>query len=117
MSAKSIQADQSRFGLLQWSILLLGLATAAIHGILLNVMMGGLDVLFTLNAIGYLVLIAAYFLPQLSRYRNLVRWALIAFTAATIIAWIFMGERNVLGYTTKLIEVGLIVTLLLDSRQ
>jgi uncharacterized membrane protein YeiH len=117
MNAKSFPANQSRFGLLQVSILVLGLATAAIHGILLNIMMGGLDLLFTLNGIGFLVLIAAYFLPQFSQYRNLVRWALILFTAVTILAWVFKGARETLGYVTKLIEVGLIAALLLDSRQ
>jgi ABC-type Na+ efflux pump permease subunit len=117
MSVKQLQANESRFGLLQGIILLLGLATAAIHGILLNIMMGGLDTLFTLNGIGFLVLLAAYFLPQFSKYRNLVRWVLIAFTAVTIIAWIFMGARELLGYVTKLIEVGLIAALLVDARQ
>lgn len=117
MSTKQLQANETRFGLLQGIILLLGLATAAIHGILLNIMMGGVDPLFTLNGIGYLVLIAAYFLPQFSKYRGLVRWALIVFTAVTIIAWLFLGAREILGYVTKLIEVGLIVALFLDSRQ
>jgi ABC-type Na+ efflux pump permease subunit len=117
MSVNQFQANASRSGLLQGVILLLGLATAAIHGILLNIMMGGLDPLFTLNGIGYLVLLAAYFLPQFSKYRNLVRWVLIAFTAITIFAWLFMGAREILGYVTKLIEVGLIVALLLDARQ
>jgi hypothetical protein len=117
MSVKGIQASETRSGLLKGIILVLGLATAAIHGILLNMMMGQLDPLFTLNAIGYLVLIVAYFLPQLSKYRNLVRWALIALTAATIFAWLFLGAREILGYATKLIEVGLIVALLLDARQ
>ena len=117
MSTKPLQANETRFGLLQGIILLLGLATAAIHGILLNLMMGELDPLFTLNGIGFLVLITAYFLPQLSKYRNIVRWVLIAYTAITIIAWLFLGARETLGYVTALIEVGLIVALLLDARQ
>lgn len=117
MSVKEIQANETRFGLLQAVILLLGLATAAIHGIVLNMLMGRIDPLFTLNGIGFLVLVAAYLLPQFSRYRGIVRWILIAYTAITIIAWLFMGQREILGYATKIIEVGLIVALFLDSRQ
>jgi hypothetical protein len=117
MSVKGLQANETRFGLLQLTILLLGLATAAVHGILLNIMMGRLDPLFTLNGIGFLVLTIAYLLPQLSKYRNIIRWILIAFTAITIIAWVFIGAREILGYVTKLIEVGLIVALLLDARE
>jgi hypothetical protein len=117
MNVKQIQASETRFGLLQGIILLLGLATAAIHGILLNIRMGGIDPLFTLNGIGFVALLAAYFLPQFIKYRSLVRWILIAYTAVTIIAWVFIGEREILGYVTALIEVGLIVALYLDGRQ
>jgi hypothetical protein len=117
MSTEPKPQNVNRFGGLQLSILLLGLATAAIHGIVLNLMMGKLDLLFTLNGIGYVVLLIAYFLPQFTPLRSLVRWALIAFTAATIIAWVFFGARELLGYVTKMIEVGLIAALLIDSKK
>jgi hypothetical protein len=115
MSTENKFQSKAGFGTLQLVILVLGLATAVIHGVVLNLMMGKLDLLFTLNGIGFLVLLVAYFLPQLRPLHNLVRWGLIAFTAATIIAWVFLGAREILGYVTKLIEVGLIVALLLDS--
>jgi hypothetical protein len=115
MSTEHNPKSGTKFGALQLSILLLGLATAAIHGVLLNIMMGKLDLLFTLNGIGFLVLLMAYFLPQFKPLHSLVRWGLIAFTAVTIIAWVFLGARETLGYVTKLIEVGLIVALLIDS--
>ncbi|MFO7624284.1 MAG: hypothetical protein R6V73_08025 [Anaerolineales bacterium] len=115
MNTEHNPQNKTRFGTLQISILLLGLATAVIHGVVLNLMMGKLDLLFTLNGIGFLVLLAAYFLPQFRPLHNLVRWGLIAFTAVTIIAWVFLGAREILGYVTKLIEAGLIVALLLDS--
>lgn len=115
MSTENKFQSKAGFGTLQLIILLLGLATAVIHGIVLNVMMGKLDLLFTLNGIGFIVLLSAYFLPQFASLRKLVRWALIAFTAVTIIAWVFFGARELLGYVTKLIEAALIVALLLDS--
>jgi hypothetical protein len=115
MSTENKFQSKAGFGTLQFIILLLGLATAVIHGIVLNAMMGKLDLLFTLNGIGFIVLLSAYFLPQFASLRKLTRWALIAFTAVTIIAWVFFGAREMLGYVTKLIEAALIVALLLDS--
>jgi hypothetical protein len=94
-------------------ILLLGLATAIIHLQLLFP-----DLLFILNGLGYLGLLAAYFLPipMFQARHGLVRWALIAFAAVTIIAWVFMGERSTLAYVDKTIEVLLIILLFLDRR-
>lgn len=110
-----MQAQRSVFGPVQIGIIVLALATALIH-FGLNVMMGKLDVLFTLNGLGYLALLAALFLPIpiLSRYRSLIRWVFIVYTLITIGAWIAMGARDLLGYTTKLIEVALVILLLLD---
>ena len=110
-----MQAQRSVFGPVQIGIIVLALATALIH-FALNVMMGKLDVLFTLNGLGYLALLAALFLPIpiLSRYRSLIRWVFIVYTLITIGAWVAMGARDVLGYTTKLIEVALVILLLLD---
>jgi hypothetical protein len=105
---------KTQFGPVQVGIVILTLATALIH-FYLNVLMGKLDVLFTLNGLGYLALLAALFLPLplVSRYRPLVRWAMIAFTLLTIVAWVVLGARDVLGYVDKVIEVALVVLLLL----
>jgi len=104
----------------QIGILILGAATGLIHLVLLSLLMGKLDVLFTLNGLGYLAFLAAYFLPLpiVKDQPRLVKWAFILFTLVTIIAWVFMGEKSLpaaaLGYITKLIEIGLIACLWVD---
>lgn len=102
-----------RIGLLQWGIILITIATALIHFSLLFP-----DVLFILNGLGYLTLLAALYLPlpQLAGYRRLIRWALLGYTALTIILWIIMGSRIPIAYIDKAIEVVLIALLWLESR-
>jgi hypothetical protein len=99
-------------------IIVLTLATALIH-FYLNVLMGKIDPLFTLNGLGYLALLAALFLPLplLSRYRPLIKWVMVIYTLITIAAWIFLGARDFLGYLDKLIEAALVVLLLLYRPQ
>jgi hypothetical protein len=107
-------------------IIVLALATGLIHLVLLNLRMvqalGRIDVLFTLNGLGFLGLLAAYVLPLpgalgglQQRFHGLLRWGFIAFTVITILAWVAMGDKSLpagsLGYITKLIEVGLVVAL------
>lgn len=99
---------------LQIVIILLSVATALIHIILAipeNLLM------FYLNGFGYLVLVIALYLPQLKSQQSWIRWALIAYTAVTIIAWVVVGARNPIAYADKLIEVVLIILLLLDGRR
>ncbi|MCS6844770.1 MAG: hypothetical protein NZ528_10710 [Caldilineales bacterium] len=104
------------FGPLQIGIALLTVATAVIHLVLA---VPNQLVLFYLNALGYLALLAALYLPiaALAPYRHLVRWALIAYTAVTVIAWAAIGDRSAIAYADKAIEVALIVLLLLEGRQ
>jgi hypothetical protein len=95
-------------------IALLAAATALIHiwlAVPTNLMM------FYLNGLGYLALAAALFLPQLAARRRLVRYALIGFTAVTVLGWVAFGERNLVGYVDKAIEVALIVLLALSLRR
>jgi len=103
--------ETSKIGIKQIAIILLTLATALIH---LTLIPG--DLLFTLNALGYLSLMAAYFLPitLLRKNHNLIRWAYMGYALVTIIAWIIMGARTPLGYTAKIIEVLLIILLFTD---
>jgi hypothetical protein len=99
------------------AIILLTVATAAIH-LLLGLRFG--DTLFILNGVGYLGLLAALYLPQLRSYQNYTRWALIAYTAVTILAWAVMTGFDLaspLGVATKLIEVILIICLFLEGRK
>ena len=99
------------------AIIILTVVTAIIHiGLAFYALSAGdmtTFVMFLLNGVGYLVLLAAYTLPlPLARnYTKLVRWAFIAFTAVTIIGWVAIGLKNVVGYSDKLIEVALIVLL------
>ncbi|MFQ5923870.1 MAG: hypothetical protein ACE5M4_13595 [Anaerolineales bacterium] len=104
-------------------IVVTGLITAIVHLVILNIGIieekGQPDLLFTLNGLGYLALLAAYFwkTPVLERRRGLVRWAFIAFTAITILAWVAVGAREgIRPYLTKLDEVVLIVALWMDGR-
>ena len=94
---------------LRAAIVALTLATAAIH-----VTLG--STLFLLNAIGYLVLVAAMVLPgPVARVRWLTRYALVGFTAVTVLAWLAFGARFDLAYLDKGIEVALIGLVLIES--
>lgn len=91
------------------TVLILTLATAAIHASL-----GG--ILFMANAAGYTVLALAMVAPgPAPRFRWLIRLALIAFTAATIGGWVAFGPRFGLAYLDKGIEVALIGALLIEQ--
>jgi hypothetical protein len=113
-----METNQSKFGALQIGIIILTLATALIHVSLLFP-----NVLFILNGLGYLTLLAAFFLPvELLRERHsLVRRAFIAFTVVTILAWVLIGDTSwpdgALGYVTKIVELLLLVLLVADGRQ
>jgi hypothetical protein len=99
---------------LRVGIVLLTLATALIH-----LQLAFPDPAFILNGLGYLTLLAALYLPvpRLARYRNVVRWVLVGFTALTIFLWVLLGARTPIGYVDKAIEVALIVLLLLEARR
>lgn len=118
-------AQQSpRVGPLQWAIILLALATALIHiYIAFFVMPSTPDAIFLLNGLGYLGLTAALYLPLgfLARWRSLVRWVLVGYTALTVLLWVFMvllpGTTTATGWIAKAIEVTLIVLLFLDGQR
>jgi hypothetical protein len=97
--------------------------TGLIHLVLLNLATmqatGSLDVLFTLNGLGFLALAGAFYfdLPFLKGYEKWITYALMGFTLVTIIAWVAIGARSTLGYLTKLDEVILLVVLGLYLRE
>jgi hypothetical protein len=95
-------------------IFLLALATAAIH-LYLGLSFG--NTLFVLNGLGYLGLLAALQLPipQVARFRPIVRWVLVGYTALTIVLYFVMAPLTVIGLVDKAIEVALIVLLLADA--
>lgn len=105
----------------QYGIIVLTVLTALIHLGLGFSFSGGLATLFILNGIGYLALMVAYFWggsisPQLVSMRGQIRWAYIAFTAVTIIAFFVMnfGNYQLPGLVDKVIEIILVVLLWRD---
>jgi hypothetical protein len=109
-----MEPTNSRIGPLQIGIILLTTATALMHFVLIFP-----DVLFILNAVGYMALLAALYLPiaPLARFRPIIRWLLIGYTALTLAIWLAIGQRDLYAYIDKTIEVVLIVLLWLESRQ
>ena len=91
------------------AIVALTLATGYIHFTL-----GGL--LFTLNALGYLVAAMAIIVPLALavRFRWIVRFGLIGYAATAIVAWAVMGPYFSTAYIAKGIEIALIVLLVID---
>jgi len=134
----TLPRQTTAFGPLQVAICVLSLATAAVHiylGVITQVMVatqpeataaaGGaaalmfFAVLFYLDGLAYIVLTAALYLPALARFRRLTRWALIALTAATIVAYfaLIQGQYDAMGIGDKLVEVVLIVLLVVEGRR
>jgi hypothetical protein len=95
--------------LIRVAIVGLTLATAYIHSTL-----GGL--LFTLNALGYVVAAVAMVAPLAlaSRFRWVIRVGLMGYAATTIIGWAIQGPFYSTAYIAKGIEVALIAMLALD---
>src|SRR5262245_442802 len=94
---------------LRIAIVGLALSTGYIHSTL-----GG--VLFTLNAVGYLVAAVAMVipLPLAIKYRWVVRLGLMGYAATTIIGWAIQGPYYTTAYIAKAIEVVLITLLAVD---
>lgn len=107
------RTHRARAAALTTSIVALTLVTGAIH-----LSLGGL--MFTLNALGYFALAAAFVVgaaishPLVVRFSWLPRVALIGYAAVSIGAWLLIGGRYELAYVTKGVEVALIVLLILD---
>jgi hypothetical protein len=87
----------------------LTLGTAYIHSTL-----GGL--LFTLNAVGYVVAAAAIIIPLglAIRFRWFVRLGLVGYAATAIAAWAVQGPYYTTAYIAKGIEIVLITLLVVD---
>ena len=122
----------TRFGAVEVAICVLALATAVVHiylGVITHIMVatqpeataaaGGATALFYLDGLAYIVLTVALFHPAFARFRRLTRWALIALTAATIIAYfaLIQGHYDALGIANKINEVALIVLLVVEGRR
>jgi hypothetical protein len=90
-------------------IVVLALATGYIHSTL-----GGL--LFTLNAVGYVVAAIAMVIPLALavRFRWVVRLGLIGYAMTTIAGWAIQGPYYQTAYIAKAIEVALIILVAVD---
>lgn len=104
---------------LRWGVVGLTVATAIIHLVLgITSDMPMFLVLFILNGIGYLALIAAlYFLSMFAANRSLIRYVLMGFTAVTFVLYFVFNWPDVwggMGIVDKAIELILIILLWLD---
>ncbi len=104
----------------QIGIIILTIITALIHLFLgiTSLGEGFFGVIFILNGLGYLALMAAlYLVPQLAGLRPYIRWAFIIYTAVTIILYFAFNWPDVwgpAGITAKIVEIILVVLLWLD---
>ena len=103
-------------------IVVLAVATSLIH-LRLGLELGPpsaklFPLMFYLNTLGYLVLVAALYAPPLQPVRRVVRWVFIAYTILTIVMWFLLSpDRTPLGYTDKVVETALVILLLVDDRR
>lgn len=102
-----------KIGTQQIVIIVITLITALVHLALFRA--GG--VIMLLNGLGYLGLLLAYFVKFdfLPIQRSWIRWAFIAYTAVTFIAyfatWRMDSFSNPMGLVTKFLELVLIFML------
>jgi hypothetical protein len=78
-----------------YGIILAGLIAAFFHLVLFP------DIVFTLNGLGYIGLLAAYFLPIpfFQQRHKMVWWGLAGYTLLTVILWVIMGDKNFVAGT------------------
>ena len=117
-----------------YAIIALVIVTALLHfGAALDRQLfpDGPDPLFTLNGLGYLGLLGAYFLPIpfLQERHRLVWWALFTYVIVTIVAWLviwvglnviaqhvpFFSRDTLYGGPAKICEVILLFLLWRDK--
>ncbi len=122
-----------RFTGKHYAIIILTLFTAFLHFAAAfdkQLFKEGLDPLFTLNGLGYLGLLAIYFLPIafLQQRHELIRRIFMGYAALTIVAWIFIwviqsviiqgvpffSHDSLYGVPAKIAEVILISLLWTD---
>jgi hypothetical protein len=121
------QAGQNRssafsLDLLSVGIVVLAVCTALIH-FLIALSIGPprltpFPLLFYLNAIGYIILLLAYFAPPLLRWRRAICWLLILYTALTFALYFVLSpDLDAEGCLDKVLEAALIVLLVIDDRR
>ncbi|GAP07065.1 MAG TPA: hypothetical protein DEQ80_09545 [Anaerolinea thermolimosa] len=99
------------------AIILAAMVTTVIH-FFLGLRFG--DVLFLLNALGYVGLTGLFLIPLkfLVPFREWIRWILIAYSALTIVLWaIINGTLDAPGITAKSAEFLLIILLWVERKK
>lgn len=76
--------------------------------------------LFTLNGVGFLGLLALYYLPQTEEYRDLTRDALMTYSGVTFVGYfgingLIAGFSYLPGLATAIAEAGIVGLLIADS--
>ena len=104
--------------MLRYLILILGLITAVIHAVVLNLQ--GVNWLMLFNGLGFLVLTGAiFFEPRfLAKQHKLMIYILIAYTLITILGFFVLNASyGPLGIIAKIDEALLIIALWLYRDQ
>jgi hypothetical protein len=113
-----MSAEKTDIGGLQISIILMTAATALVH-----FFWNFPNLVFILNCLGYLGLLAALYLPtpMLQEKRGLARYGLMGFASLTILAWIALGDKHLatgyVGYLDKTVEIVLILLLWVENQK
>ena len=112
--------DTVPLDLISGSIVGITTALALIHFLLaLSLGPPGLSffpLIFYLNALGYIVLLVALYLPLLAPLRRLIRWALILYAAVTLALYFVIAvHRAAEGILSVVLEGALIALLLIDD--
>lgn len=112
-----MRGSTSHMSRMSYVIALLIVVTAGIHLYLSFQFPQGPDPIFLLNGLGYLTLLALLYIPhyRLLAARKRIRWVLIAYTALTVVLWVFLARRTSLGYLDKAVEILLIILLWLEN--
>jgi hypothetical protein len=81
----------------QYGIILAGLAAAFFHLLLFP------DIAFTLNGLGYIGLLGAYFLPIafFQQRHKIVWWGLGGYTLLTIVLWVIIADKQFVAGTSS----------------
>ncbi len=99
----------------KWAVIILTVITAVIH-FSRAAADPEIRILFVLNGLGYLVLAAIFYAPQLQGHKRRIRWGFISYTLLTIILYLVWGMMNgdwnvPIGPIDKVAEIILVILL------
>lgn len=99
--------------ILRFTIFFLILVTATVH-VVLALPTGILA--FYLNAAGFYVLAFAYISPVQYFNRKHVVLVLYGYTIVTLVLWVILGDRSLVAYLDKVVELLIIGLLWVEQR-